>query len=328
LAGLLDIVLLGVGGVGLYEGYYLVTDTAPYFRPDPLYNFLRSLMLGIGGNGSTCHGTCTTGYHLDTATCTCVPNTGGGGGGGTPGLKYTYSYKFGTHGSGNGQFLNPHDVAFDSTGNVYVTDRDRNDIQVFTHTGQFIRKFGGTGSAPGKFSVPYSCDFDPTGTYFYVADRANNRIQKLTKDGVPISQITSGGGKTFNAPEDVIFDKVDGSIYICDTGNERVCKFDKNHKFLLAWGKKGSGNGQFDHPHSSDVGLDRNVYISSGNQGYIQVFSPTGQYLRRFSSPGKNDGQLLTFLEHMDIDIFGRLHIVNNNLRPIVSVLNVQLGDI
>lgn len=322
MAGLMDIVLLGVGGLGIYEGYYLVTDTAPPFRPDPLYNFLRGLILGMPGGGNGCHGTCTGNTHLDMTTCTCVPNTGGG----TPGLKYTYSYKFGTKGNGNGQFQDPHDVSFDRAGNVFVNDRVRSDIQVFTHAGKFIKKFGGPGSGNGQFNVPYAIQHTPDFNYIYVADRENNRIQKLDANGNYISKITAAGGKNFNKPEDVIFDPVDKSMYICDTGNERIVKFDKNHKFLLQWGKKGSANGQFDHPHSSDVGLDRNVYISSGNQGYIQVFSPTGQFLRKFSKPGTHDGELLTFLEHLDIDIFGRLHIVNNNLRPIVSVFECSTG--
>jgi len=260
-----------------------------------------------------------------------TPGTGGGttgGGAGAPpptaGTTYTFDYKFGTKGNGDGQFQDPHDVSFDKADNVFVTDRVRNDIQVFTHAGKFIRKFGGSGSAPGKFNVPYSVQLDSADN-IYVADRGNNRIQKLTHEGVPISQITSGGGKAFKAPEDVIF-AANGDMFICDTGNERVVKFDKNHTFLLQWGSKGKADGQFDHPHSSAIGPDGNVYINSGNQGYIQVFNTSGKFLRKFGTPGKGEGQLLVFLEHMDIDKFGRLHIVNNDARPIVSVFDALTG--
>ena len=281
---------------------------------------ILAIIAGDPGHGD-CLKTCTGATHLDVASCTCVPNTGGG----NVGTSYTFAYKFGTKGSGNGQFQDPHDVSFDKADNVFVTDRVRNDIQIFTHAGKFIKKFGGSGSAPGKFNVPYSIQLDSADN-IYVADRGNNRIQKLTHDGVPITQITSGGGKNFKAPEDVVFDPVNGDMYICDTGNERVCKFDKNHKFIKAWGSKGSGPGQFDHPHSSAVDKDRFLYINSGNQGYIQVFTPDGQFVRKFGTPGKGEGQLLTFLEHMDIDKFGRLHIVNNDARPIVSVFDAKTG--
>jgi DNA-binding beta-propeller fold protein YncE len=243
---------------------------------------------------------------------------------GTAGLKYVFDYKFGVHGSGDGQFLNPHDISFDKANNVFVTDRNRNDVQVFTHDGKFLRKYGGTGSTSGRFNVPYSATHDANDN-LYVADRGNNRIQKLSPTGTFISQITTAGSKSLKAPEDIVFEPSTGEFYVCDTGNERIVKFDKDHKFLLEWGSKGSGNGQFDHPHSMDV-YNKNVYISSGNQGYIQVFDSSGKFLRKFSSPGKGEGQLLVFLEHMDIDSFGRLHIINNNARPIVSVFDAETG--
>lgn len=46
-------------------------------------------------------------------------------------IKYCFDFKWGSEGTSNGQFLRPHDVNFDSNGNVYVSDRDRNDIQKF-----------------------------------------------------------------------------------------------------------------------------------------------------------------------------------------------------
>ncbi len=39
--------------------------------------------------------------------------------------------KFGSGGSGDGQFVDPEHLAVDSDGNVYVTDRKHNNIQVF-----------------------------------------------------------------------------------------------------------------------------------------------------------------------------------------------------
>ena len=57
------------------------------------------------------------------------------------GLQYCFDFQWGSEGTGNGQFIRPHDVAFDSAGFVYINDRGRNDIQKFTHDGQFIYNF-------------------------------------------------------------------------------------------------------------------------------------------------------------------------------------------
>ena len=254
------------------------------------------------------------------------PGGGSGGGGTPPPPSYVYEYKFGTQGSGDGQFLNPHDISFDAAGNCFVCDRNRNDVQKFTHTGTFISKFGSSGSGNGQFNVPYAIQHTPDYANIYVMDRDNNRSQKLDASGNYISKITAANGKNLVAPEDICFDS-SNNFYVCDTGNNRIVEFDSADTFIREWGSERSANGQFDHPLLMDIGRDGNVYINSGNQAYIQVFSPTGTFLRKFSKAGSQDGELLTFLEHLDIDIFGRLHIINNNARPIVSVFDCATGN-
>jgi tripartite motif-containing protein 71 len=239
-------------------------------------------------------------------------------------VSYQLSFKFGTKGNGPGQFQDPHDVSFDKANNVYIPDRVRSDIQVFTHDGKYLRKFGGPGSAPGQFNVPYSARHN-INDILYVCDRENNRLQVLKNDGTVITTLRGIGGKNFNKPEDLSFDPVNGDIYMTDTGNNRIVKMDKDHKFLLEWGSKGNGDSQFDHPHGIDVGADRNVYVNSGFQPYIKKFSPTGQFIKKWGSEGKSDGQFVMFLEHLDIDRRnGNVLIINNNTRPYVFAFDKE----
>lgn len=88
------------------------------------------------------------------------------------------STPLGEPGSGNGQFKDPSDVAFDGAGNIIVADRGNHRIQVLSAAGNFITAFGGEGSAPGKFRNPIGVDVDASGNV-YVTDLSNNRVQKF-----------------------------------------------------------------------------------------------------------------------------------------------------
>jgi sugar lactone lactonase YvrE len=55
-------------------------------------------------------------------------------------------------------------------------------------------------------------------------------------------------------------------------------KFDKNGKFLKAWGTKGSGRGQFNTPHGIDIDRNGLVYVADRGNRRIQIFDREGQY--------------------------------------------------
>jgi hypothetical protein len=78
--------------------------------------------------------------------------------------KYVLFKKWGSEGSGNGEFERIHDLDFDPTErHLYVVDRDGNRIQVFDKNGTFVTKWGSEGSGNGEFRVPYSVDVDSNG---------------------------------------------------------------------------------------------------------------------------------------------------------------------
>jgi hypothetical protein len=64
---------------------------------------------------------------------------------------YTFHFKFGSNGIGDGQFMRPHDLAFDSSGNVYISERELNNIQKFDSNDTFIMKWSTEGEDQGQF---------------------------------------------------------------------------------------------------------------------------------------------------------------------------------
>jgi sugar lactone lactonase YvrE len=99
----------------------------------------------------------------------------------------------------------------------------------------------------------------------------------LGKAGVP-----GDGPDTFNQPSDVIT-APNGDIFVADghggNTNARIVKFDKNGKFIKAWGKKGTAPGDFDTPHSLAMDSRGRLFVADRNNNRIQIFDQDGKFL-------------------------------------------------
>jgi DNA-binding beta-propeller fold protein YncE len=248
-------------------------------------------------------------------------------------INYCFNFKWGSDGSANGQFLRPHDVNFDSKGNVYVSDRDRNDIQKFTPNGTFLMKWGSEGNNAGQFNVPYSIEVDPFDN-IYVVDRGNDRIQKFDENGKFVKQWDrheniNGTDQEFASPEDMVINQKTGVIYITDTGNERVLKLDRNFSYILQWGsddgQTSSERGKSNHPHGIDVDSKGDVYVNELENPRIQKFDENGKFVKQWGSEGKGKGEFTPLLEHLEVDSKqDMIFMVDGALNPRIQVFDTN----
>jgi hypothetical protein len=61
---------------------------------------------------------------------------------------------------------------------------------------------------------------------------------------------------------------------------------------LRRFGAEGTGNGQFQSPAGIAIGPDNQVFVCDVTRSCIQVFRPTGAFVRTMGTPGAADGQL------------------------------------
>ena len=268
-------------------------------------------------------------------------------------VKYCYSFnsKFGSLGSGEGQFNRPHDIVFDSKGFLYINDRELNTFQKFSPEGKFISAFGEKGSNLGQYLSPYSMAID-TNDIIYVLDRGNDRIVKVDTNGKVLGALYSSDGKwitsndqiqdannkskyanQFGSPEAMAIGK-DENYYLTDTGNNRIIKFDKNFKYVSQFGEEGSGPGQFHHPHGIGHDHEGNLYINTLNDARIQKFTNDGKFIKEWGSEGSGNGQFTLPLEHLKVDPADRIFITDGAGNPRVQVFDTdgkyltQFGEI
>src|SRR5215813_3434229 len=96
---------------------------------------------------------------------------------------YRFMRSWGSDGSEDGQFILPHSLATDKSGNIYVTDTGNNRVEKFSSDGTFISKWGSKGTGNGQFIQLHDINVSPDGRFVYTAELGNHRVQKFSSNG-------------------------------------------------------------------------------------------------------------------------------------------------
>ncbi|MBP9104547.1 MAG: IPT/TIG domain-containing protein [Chitinophagaceae bacterium] len=240
-----------------------------------------------------------------------------------------------TEGTGTAaQFNVPLGIVKDATGNLFVCDRDNHRIRKITPAGVVSTFVGGTmGFVDGtgtaaRFNQPYAITIAPSGD-FYVGDRINHSIRKITPAGVVTTlagngtagdQLGTGSGAMFNEPLGVAAD-ASGNIFVADYINNKIKKitpagavttfYTANKVFGLAF--DGSGN----------------LFFTEYSYNLVSKLTPAGSYsivAGEGGQGGTTDGigaaARFYFPAGITVDASGNLYVCdayNNRIRKITS---------
>ena len=184
-------------------------------------------------------------------------------------------------------------VAVDAREHVFVFHRGKHSIIEFDKAGNVVRTWG-----DGVFVRPHGLRFDNEGN-LWAADDLGHIVVKMDALGrvrMVLGRKNTKGetNDTFNRPTDLAFTP-SGDFYVADGyGNSRVVKFDKEGKFIRAWGKKGSGEGEFNLPHAVAVDKQGRVYVGDRENHRMQIFDGDGKFLAQWKHVGSPWGIVIT----------------------------------
>jgi len=172
-----------------------------------------------------------------------------------PVLKFDASGKL-VKSFGEGMLIFPHGICVDQAGNVWVTDgqgREGKGHQVF------------------KFS--------PDGKVLLTLGKAG---------------VVGDGKDTFNQPNDVAI-APNGDIFVSDghspkTGNARVVKFTFDGRFIMQFGRHGSGPGEFEVPHALAFDSKGRLFVGDRANNRVQIFDQDGNYITEYKQFGRPSG--------------------------------------
>jgi sugar lactone lactonase YvrE len=268
----------------------------------------------------------------------------------------------GDGGPGNkAQFDGPFGVAVDGSGNLYVADTGNNRIRkiaasstnVTTLAGNGTRNFAGDNGPAlnAQMYNPQGVALDFSGNV-YISDFA--RIRKVSTNGVITTSAGNGitgligdGGPAasaeFNQPEGIAIDNTNGSaagsLYIADSGNNRVRKIAANGTISTVAGGGTQGcaspsgpatSAQLNDPEDVAVDASGNLYIADSGNGCVRKLSSNGTLttvagtgVQGYSGDGGAAASAqLSYPRGIALDSSGNLYIAdfgNNRVRKVAT---------
>jgi len=203
----------------------------------------------------------------------------------------------------NGKLEKPVNIAVDEDGTRYVVDSQLNRVMVYDASNRYQRAIGN----PEAWSP---ADVAIIGKRLYVTDIAKGEVVLVEKEtGEELRRFNRTGdasGKLFLATNLAV--GIDGSIYVTETGNARVLKFDDRGQLLQQFGSLGKMRGQFVRPKGVAVDHEGRVYVADAASELVQIFNPAGELLLFFGGAGNQPGGLnlpaQVAIDYDNVDLF------------------------
>ncbi len=199
-------------------------------------------------------------------------------------LKYSITSDFFAQNPGNKPLGPCHGgVVIDKAGDIYVTTDTERGIVVFSPAGKFLRAVGPTRVHGLEVREEHGTE------YLYGARPSDHEVVKLTLDGrqewaihFPEAAGIYKDAKGFNPCAVTV--APDGSIFVADGyGSNYVLKFDKDRKFVKAFGGPGESEGKFKTCHGIALAARQGkplLLVCNRNSNRVEYWDLDGNFVK------------------------------------------------
>jgi DNA-binding beta-propeller fold protein YncE len=180
-------------------------------------------------------------------------------------------------------------VDVDRNDNVWVFNRGSHPVIQFDKNGRMLQAWKDVG-----VKSSHGLRIDPDGNVWLV-DVFGHALLKYSPEGRLLMVFANAGGTAgdndskyaYNRPTSLAFHP-NGDFYVSDGYvNSRVVRYRKDGDYVQHWGKKGTGDSEFDIAH--DITIDRRgrIYVADRTNNRVQVFDESGKLLGKWTNVGQ-----------------------------------------
>lgn len=143
------------------------------------------------------------------------------------------------------------------------------------------------------YKYPTDIAIDEVNNFLYVTESPLNRVTKhsLNSQGYPTRIGFIGSEGSLNSqmifPMGIDVD-LEGNLYVVDTGNQRIQKFDSNGDHKLTFGSFGTSVGQMIYPVGISVN-SRNIFVTDAFRKAVLIYDLEGRFIGEFNSFGSEE---------------------------------------
>ena len=200
---------------------------------------------------------------------------------------FTFDFSF-------GKFQKASSFDLNSAGFLFITDSGNDKLYKYDTLGTYIIETGGYGWKEAAFDNPV--DVFATPLNIYVADKNNHRIERFDKDLNYISQLYT---RESDKPEQQFgyplgcATSTQGDLFILDSENKRILKFDLFGNFIQNFGGIDAGDFTLSNPTHLAVSASTKTFVTDGKD--IIVFDNYGNGLSRLETDLNLKGMRINF---------------------------------
>jgi hypothetical protein len=223
-----------------------------------------------------------------------------------------------------GSFKNASSFYINPAGYIYITDLGTNEVTALDTTGLILKLIGGYGWRESAFDNP--TDVYADALKVYVADKNNHRIQRFDKNLNYITQISTRDTEIeeerFGYPLSATMSN-QGDVFILDSENSRVVKFDIFGNFIQNFGGYDYGDYALQQPRQLAISSQNNLFVIDGKQ--VIIFDQYGNGVGKIS--GDNEFRSIRIIFNwLTITTDERIFIANLNF-PKLELKEIIIED-